>query len=130
MREYGWWHEDEDYEGYLTDSDNYTPGSVAYNWLVWRVSSEMPTDSLMEAAELLDEIFYHCRSFNAQFTSASFKLILLFDADLRGLVLDFIRLVKNYTFCEHLNLKQCVSKILNLIYSYLNYRDAEVFPDL
>jgi hypothetical protein len=125
---YSWY--DEDYEGYTSNSESYVPGTVAYNWLRWRVSPEMPTDQLFEAAELLDEIFYHCRSFDAQFTSASFKLILLFDADLRGLVLDFIRLVKDYSFCEYLNLKQCVSKLLNLIYAYLNYRDAEVFPDL
>jgi hypothetical protein len=121
----GYWSEDEDYEGYRTTPDSYVPGSVAYNWLVCRVAPTMPVDSLMDAAECLDIIYDYVDKYQLDgFTLLVFKLLVIFDSELRSLAGEFIYLVKDYLLDDHPSVKvYCVE----LIYRYLQYRKPDKY---
>jgi hypothetical protein len=118
--EYDWYHDwcDEDYEGYRANPESYTPGMIAYDWLRWQVSPEMPLNELMESSELLDEIFLSIDQYRIdEFTLPVFKLTIIFDNELVGLVREFCYLVKNYL----------QESIIELIYRYCQYRRPEKY---
>jgi hypothetical protein len=125
MREYGWWYEDEDYEGVISNPDSYTPGAIAYNWLVARVAPSIPTDSLMEASEILDLVYDYVDKYQLdEFTLLVFKLLIIFDSELRSLVREFIYLVKDYLLDDHPSVKvYCVG----LIYRYFQFRNSDKY---
>jgi hypothetical protein len=123
MESYGWWYEDEDYEGMMTNPDSYVPGSVAYNWLVAQVSPSMPTSELMDAAETLDLVYeYIDQQYDMELTLSVFKLLVVFDTELRSLVWDFIFLVKDYLYEDHPSVKVYT---VELIYRYLQFRNPD-----
>jgi hypothetical protein len=125
MREYGWWHEDEDYEGYTSNSESYVPGTVAYNWLVRRVAPTMPVDKLMDASETLDLIYDYVERYPVdEFTLNLFKLFIVFDQELRAQVNEFIYLVKDYLYEDHPSVKVYT---VELIYRYFQFRNSNKY---
>jgi hypothetical protein len=130
---YEWYQDwcDEDFEAYASNQDNYAPGSVAYGWLVARVSPSMPTSELMDAAEVLDEIFDlvndNVRSTPSfvRLDNLTFKTLILFDAELRSLIREFISLIRDYVYVpDPSNVKVAV---VNLVFEYLRHRNPDRF---
>jgi hypothetical protein len=120
---YTWW--EEDYEGYRTDSNNYTPGAVAYNWLVTRVSPSMPIDELFEASECLDMIYDYVQRYPVdEFTLNLFKLFVIVDHDLKSLIWEFISLIRDYLCEDHPSVKVYT---VELIYRYFQFRDSNKY---
>jgi hypothetical protein len=126
--EYDWYHDwcDEDYEGYRANPESYTPGAMAYSWLVGRVSPSMPISDLMESAELLDLVYDYVDQYQVdEFTLPVFKMCIIFDAELRSLVREFISLVKDYVYVpDQSNVKVAV---VNLVFDYLRHRNPDRF---
>jgi hypothetical protein len=112
-----WYWEDEDYEGYRTTPDSYVPGSVAYNWLKWRLAPSIPTGDLMEASEILDEIFSSFDQYNVQFNLPVFRLTAVFDQDILYMIRELALVIRQY-------LRESV---IELVYSYLQFRKPEKF---
>ena len=122
---YSWY--DEDYEGIISNPDSYVPGSVAYSWLVCRVSPSMPTGELMDAAELLDLVYdYVDKQYDMELTLSVFRLLVIFafDNELGSLVREFIYLVKDYLCEDHPSFKVAA---VELIYRYLQFRNSHKY---
>jgi hypothetical protein len=113
---YDWY---EDYEGYRANPEAYVPGAIAYSWLVARVSPSMPVDKLMEASEVLDLVYDYVDQYQVdEFTLPVFKLLVMFDAELKSLVRDFICLTKDYLLDD---------SSINLIYRYFQFRNPNKY---
>jgi hypothetical protein len=85
----------------------------------------MPVDSLMDAAECLDIIYDYVQQYPVEeFTLNLFKLFVIFDAELRSLIREFISLIRYYLEVDHPSAKvYCVE----FIYRYLQHRKPDKY---
>jgi hypothetical protein len=127
----GYYGYDADVEGFVSNPENYTPGAIAFDWLNSRISPEMPTGRLMDASELLDEIFDLVND-TVKFTPSfvrldglTFKMLILLDAELRFLIREFYSLVGDYVYVPDPNQRKIA--VVNLVFEYLRHRNPDRF---